>query len=146
MKAISLWQPWASLWVSGRKIHETRHWSTNHRGWLLVHAAKRFEKTVGEHLEDILIDEFGGHWSIDLPTGALIGAIKLDDCIPSERIYPNGSLLDDYWCGDFSKGRFGWFATECKVFASPIPYKGMQGMFSVPTEIVTTQLNTNQDR
>jgi hypothetical protein len=40
MKAISLWQPWASLWCSPRKIHETRHWPTNNRGWMLVHAAQ----------------------------------------------------------------------------------------------------------
>jgi len=24
MKAISLWEPWASLWASGQKINETR--------------------------------------------------------------------------------------------------------------------------
>jgi activating signal cointegrator 1 len=41
MKAISLWQPWASLWFTDSKIHETRHWSTRHRGPLYVHAAKR---------------------------------------------------------------------------------------------------------
>ena len=25
MRALSLWQPWASLWCSSRKVHETRH-------------------------------------------------------------------------------------------------------------------------
>src|SRR6266851_1649200 len=52
MKGISLWQPWASLWCSRRKVHETRHWRCRHRGWLLVHAAKRFEKDfdLGEPL------------------------------------------------------------------------------------------------
>ena len=32
MKAISLWQPWASAVSVGSKRIETRHWSTNHRG------------------------------------------------------------------------------------------------------------------
>lgn len=41
MRAISLWQPWASLVVLGAKKIETRHWSTNYRGPLLIHAAKR---------------------------------------------------------------------------------------------------------
>ena len=27
MKAISLWQPWASLIAAGVKPYETRHWS-----------------------------------------------------------------------------------------------------------------------
>ncbi|MBP0020973.1 MAG: ASCH domain-containing protein, partial [Cyanobacteria bacterium SBLK] len=31
-KAISLWQPWASLIAMGRKKFETRHWSTDYRG------------------------------------------------------------------------------------------------------------------
>ena len=140
MKAISLWQPWASLWVSGRKIHETRHWSTNHRGPLAVHATKHFEKTVGVHLEEILIDEFGGHWAMDLPTGAIVGVIDLVDCQRADLIYPNGSKADDYWCGDFGIGRFGWRGENFKTLAKPIPYKGAQGMFSVPDELVQAQL------
>lgn len=28
MKAITIWQPWASLLVSGRKKYETRSWAT----------------------------------------------------------------------------------------------------------------------
>ena len=77
MKALSLWQPWASLWCSKRKVHETRHWRCSHRGWLLVHAGKHFEKTfeLDDPLRLILDDEFGGDWAKDLPTGALIGMV-----------------------------------------------------------------------
>jgi hypothetical protein len=61
MKAISLWQPWASLWVSGRKIHETRSWRTRHRGWLAVHAARRIEADLSwcAELSGIVVEEFG---------------------------------------------------------------------------------------
>ena len=41
MRAISLWQPWASVVALGSKRIETRHWSTGHRGPLAIHAAKR---------------------------------------------------------------------------------------------------------
>jgi hypothetical protein len=41
MKAISLWQPWASAIALGWKKNETRHWSTDYRGPLLIHAAKK---------------------------------------------------------------------------------------------------------
>jgi hypothetical protein len=43
MKAISLWQPWASLLFTTprAKLHETRHWPTSYRGLLYIHAAKR---------------------------------------------------------------------------------------------------------
>src|SRR3989339_577320 len=40
MKAISLWQPWASLCAVGAKLYETRSWSTSYRGPLLICAAK----------------------------------------------------------------------------------------------------------
>jgi len=88
MKAISLWQPWASLWCSKRKVHETRHWRCSHRGWLLVHAAKRFEKNFGpdDPLRLILDDEFGGDWAKDLPTGALVGMVNLVDCQPTKTL------------------------------------------------------------
>ncbi|TRU31740.1 MAG: ASCH domain-containing protein [Microcystis aeruginosa Ma_QC_B_20070730_S2] len=41
MKAISLWQPWASLVANGLKLYETRGWPTKYRGVLAIHAAKR---------------------------------------------------------------------------------------------------------
>lgn len=39
-KAISLWQPWASLIAYGVKTIETRSWSTSYRGPIAIHAAK----------------------------------------------------------------------------------------------------------
>src|SRR3546814_21127441 len=42
VKAISLWQPWASAIALGHKSIETRHWPTKYRGELAIHAAKRF--------------------------------------------------------------------------------------------------------
>nr|WP_254625658.1 hypothetical protein [Nostoc sp. TCL240-02] len=41
MKAISLWQPHASLVPLGLKRHETRSWGTSYRGPLLICSAKR---------------------------------------------------------------------------------------------------------
>lgn len=40
MKAITLWQPWASLWGSGAKEYETRSWATSYRGPIAIHASK----------------------------------------------------------------------------------------------------------
>jgi len=41
IKAISLWQPWASAMALGFKKNETRHWATKYRGPLLIHAAQK---------------------------------------------------------------------------------------------------------
>lgn len=40
MRAISLWEPWASLIRTGAKTFETRSWETKYRGLLLICAAK----------------------------------------------------------------------------------------------------------
>lgn len=153
MKAISLWQPWASLWCSARKIHETRHWPTGHRGWLLVHAAKRkpdadlWDTPVGE----ICDDEFGNHWGIDLPFGAIVGKVNIIACRRTEDVTeeyrkdkspkPPGQIVpDDYLCGNFAPGRYAWQRSEFICFRDPIPYRGAQGMFNVPDPLVREAL------
>jgi hypothetical protein len=44
IKAISLHQPWVSLIALGVKQFETRGWSTNYRGKLVICAAKKNSK------------------------------------------------------------------------------------------------------
>lgn len=138
MKALSLWQPWASLWVSARKIHETRSWPTLYRGPLLVHAAKRFEREVDEDLAEILDDEFGPHWGLELPTGALLGIVTVEDCWRTEDVYPLGMPRgDDFICGNFGPGRYAFRrADEYRVFDRPIPFPGRQGLFNVPDSVL----------
>ncbi len=41
MKAITIWQPWASLIACGAKKFETRSWATNYRGPIAIHVAKK---------------------------------------------------------------------------------------------------------
>lgn len=39
MKALTIWQPWASLLACGGKRFETRSWATSYRGPIAIHAA-----------------------------------------------------------------------------------------------------------
>ena len=41
VKAITIWQPWASLVAVGAKTMETRSWPTKYRGPIAIHAAQR---------------------------------------------------------------------------------------------------------
>lgn len=137
MKAISLWQPWASLWCSGCKVHETRHWPTSYRGWLAVHAAKKIVFDHGSRMNDILDGEFGGHWGLDLPRGAMIGIVKIVDCVPTQSLFKSAAAGDDdLECGDFSVGRWAWRTDDRKTFVTPIPYRGMQSMFTIPDSLI----------
>lgn len=141
MKAISLWQPWASLWISPAKIHETRHWPTHHRGPLVVHAAKKLVSDCGELLDEICLERFGPYWRKELPRGALIGIVHLVSCQRVEELPPTPCPVpkadkDDWICGDFSDHRFAWKRGHFRVFDNPIPYVGRQGFFDVPDEII----------
>lgn len=137
MKAISLWQPWASLWCSDAKVHETRHWPTSHRGWLVVHAAKRrIDDFGGERLDEICDGLFGNHWGMDLPRGAIVGVVNLVGCVPTETMPIGHQCTDDYECGDFSPGRYAWRRGAFHRFDLPIAWRGQQGMFEVPDNVL----------
>lgn len=157
VKAISLWQPWASLWVLGFKRNETRSWATSHRGSLAVQAAKfmptaelyaLFQRPEGEPFVRVL-ESIG--CSVDrripgrtlvgrgaLPRGAIIGTVNVSGC---ERItaenYPIG---DERAFGDYTAGRFMWPTSDRKSFATPIHYRGAQGFFEVPDSILPTEV------
>lgn len=134
MKAISLHQPWASLWLTWRKVHETRSWSTKHRGDLAVHASKRLELVDGPLL-DIVIKEFGPGWERQLPLGCVIGVVNIIDCIPTDVVL--GVYGDNLYCGDWSPGRFAWERyPRVRVLEDPIPYRGRQGLFNIRDELI----------
>lgn len=56
MKAISLWQPWASLIACGAKPFETRSWAPPRDligQTIAIHAAKKIDKGAAEFAEEI---------------------------------------------------------------------------------------------
>lgn len=60
MRAISLWQPWASLIAAGLKPFETRHWAPPRNligQTIAIHAAKKIDRDAAEFAEHLV---FGG--------------------------------------------------------------------------------------
>ena len=133
MRAISLWQPWASLWCAGVKQHETRHWPTSYRGILLVHAALRkpqLYERAPDPFTDIVAREFGSAWAKYLPYGAIVGAVRLVRCQPTDR--EGWANEEDRLCGNWEPGRFAWKAVNFALLESPIPCRGRQSFFDAP--------------
>lgn len=150
MRAISLYQPWASAIALGAKTIETRSWATKYRGPLAIHAAKRCNKSELIHLS-CCSNWRGAFWKtfrgnrtnfLGLPFGAIVATCELVDCRPTESFtngemdrkrYPPEPTNPDFWTergiGDFSPGRFGWVLANIKALSEPIPCKGMQGLF-----------------
>jgi len=130
VKAISLWQPWASAIALGHKRIETRHWTTNYRGPIAIHAAKRFQRDqrVFAATERTL-----GRMPARLPFGAIVAIAYLDEIVPTEQLAP--SPIERMY-GDYSPGRYGWVLESIRALAEPIPFIGRQGLFNIPDEVL----------
>lgn len=116
MKAITIWQPWATLIAIGAKRYETRGWATDYRGPLAIHAASKKDVDClalcrRDPFRSVLVA--GGIERIgDLPFGAIVAVGSLMGCIDTKTLRKEleGSKLfpheQDF--GDFRDGRFGW--------------------------------------
>lgn len=133
MKAISLWQPWGSLWVNGDKVNETRGWYTSYRGWLYVHAAKRFQSEEIELChEEPFKSCLAKYYKTcrHIPLGCILGEVNLCDCVPVERIRDTLSDQERAF-GNYADGRFAWKTDARKAYKLLVPYRGRQGFFDV---------------
>ena len=134
MKAISLWQPWASLIALGIKKIETRHWKTNYRGTLLIHATKNIGESVPIVIARLLKEK--GVNVNDLPRGALVCMLDLYDCVEIKVDTVMPSFFPEWQLGDFDIGRYMWQTRRVMAFKEPIPFRGRQSLFDVPEEII----------
>lgn len=154
MKALSLWQPWATAIALGSKRVETRSWKTDYRGPIAIHAAKH---CVKQEMDDLCFENywigalhleseiFETEVRIDLdrflfgmPFGSIVAVCRLVDCKETEDFDQTECLQGEMpfmWCeedlGDFSPGRFGWMFEDIRRIVKPIPYRGQQGLFDV---------------
>lgn len=148
MKAISLWEPWASLIRTGAKTIETRSWSTHYRGELLICAAKgglpRCE--VQDYLslrgfQDGLFPLLGQNAlpveagrqqvTVDhLLFGKAVAIVELVDCRPTVDL-SDDEIGNDRPFGDFTPGRFAWFLKMVRNDFKPFHITGSQGFFEI---------------
>jgi hypothetical protein len=130
MKAITIWQPYATLIALGEKRYETRSWSTTHRGPLAIHAASSTRGIELCRQNPLIVRTLKDHGLAlqALPRSGILCIVDLVDCFPVEELWGD---LDEYnrAYGDFSPGRFAWELRVTEVFDKPIPAKGMQGLW-----------------
>lgn len=148
MKAISLWEPWASLIRTGAKSIETRPWKTHYRGELLICAAKGglrkgelidelsywsmqggLAPLIGEPL-DLAFKTWAGVGIEHLNFGKAVAIVELVDCIRTDDL-TLGEIKTDKHFGNFNPGRFAWKMKLIDGSFEPFPVKGKQGFFNV---------------
>jgi hypothetical protein len=129
VKAISLWQPWASLIAIGAKRIETRSWPCNYVGPLAIHAAKRMNGELQVIARDF---PFGpvlreaGLSPRDLPLGCIVAVCRITGCKPTDEVHPSDQ---ERAFGDYAPGRFAWILEDIQRLSVPEPCKGHQGFF-----------------
>jgi activating signal cointegrator 1 len=141
MKAITIWQPYATLIMLGLKRYETRHWSTSYRGPLIIHAAKRWDddrefdcarvaNLLRDHLDipPKLTDAQRRllHTANEDTLGKALGIVDLKSC---EAMLDGGSEFEN-GVGSFGEGRFGWECSAPQLFEEPIRHQGQQGLWT----------------
>lgn len=103
MKALSIKQPWANMIASGEKTIETRTWSTDYRGSLLIVSSKtpRIE-----------------------PIGCALATGKLIDCRPMIK------NDEEEACCELYPGAYAWVLTNIRRI-NPFPINGKLGLYDV---------------
>lgn len=150
MKGISIWQPHASLLMSGIKPYETRSW----KPWanligkrVCIHAGKATPDL--EEMSDYLLDcadgkpidpswemyraalkQLGFNYLKEMPRGCLLGTAVLAGFLPTEQLANPGHF------GNFGPGRFAWHFVEHEPLEKTIPFPGKQGFFDVPNHLI----------
>jgi activating signal cointegrator 1 len=119
LKALSLLQPWASLVVMGIKTIETRRWSTDYRGEMLIHASRG---TAGNIFASQLpFSKYFTDFS-QLPFGEVIGSVLLTDIVRIASLQMNEGVMnrltvEEKVFGDYTPGRYAW------LFENPLKFE-----------------------
>jgi activating signal cointegrator 1 len=143
MKALTLWQPWATLVAMDEKRIETRSWSTQYRGELAIHsAAKLPPKWLGassrtDPFRDELADVFAVRRDRDdrcgkrvddilrgLPYGKVVCVVRLIQIEEITNFMSEDLPERELRFGNYEEGRYAWHLKLIEVFEPPIAAKG----------------------
>jgi activating signal cointegrator 1 len=143
MKALTLWQPWATLVAMEMKRIETRCWATKHRGELAIHAAAKLPpKWLGassrtDPFRDELADIFGVRRDRDdragkhvddilrgLPYGKVVCIVNLLEIEETSDMLREIVSTRERIFGNYEDGRYAWRLEMIEVFEPAIPAKG----------------------
>lgn len=149
-RGLTLWEPWATLWASGEKVFETRSWSTEYRGVLVVHAAKTFRTDQRRLCEEEPFrssmlqakrmmygagdDPYPKHFGCILGAGLLADVNRITTDSRELKMFIHGWKEIEF--GDWTPGRVAWGPLVHRVvLPDPIPWRGRQGTWEVPDDL-----------
>ncbi len=141
MKAISLWQPWATAMAIGLKRIETRHRQCSYRGLLAIHASKRWQREEREWAQE-LAELHAAPVLAAPPLGMIVAIGRLVRIRRTDEILSEISETEEMF-GNYAPGRFAWLFEDITALPEPVPCKGAQGFFEVPDDLSALALAQN---
>jgi hypothetical protein len=146
LKALTVWQPWASLIMASAKPFEFRGWAppasmTGQR--IVIHAGSRPVKKT--EIAELLLKLSGGdrnhtglvpeialplleRWHTapaSLPLASGLGTATLGQARSARAFFGNDSSRDEHF-------NLAWPLTEIRPFDHPVPARGAQGFWVWP--------------
>lgn len=137
MKALSLLQPWATLWMLGIKEFETRSWMTKHRGPLAIHASAASDPEgrllyESAPIQALVRARVLPQYFALLPKGCLIGQLNIVGFYPIDELFIKQTALIEILLGNYKSGRCAWMAEHRICYPEPIKCKGSLGVWEIP--------------
>jgi len=151
MKALTLYQPWATLVAIGAKKIETRSWKTDYRGPLAIHAGKNKKYIDGKNKlyicdKEPFISYLTAYsrrcqWLFGAvtPRGVILATCELVGCYEIRDFQCSSFPSDDgrWWLispderafGDYTSGRFAWLLDNIHILPKPVEMKGSLGLW-----------------
>lgn len=149
MRAISLWQPWASLWIHDFKVGETRDYRAV-AGPLAIAATKTIPRDEQDWVDDLCETPIfvqylkrlkATSWR-ELPAGVVLGTCELLESATVESVRDRISETELEF-GNFEDGRHWWKAVKKVPFDTPVPARGSQGFWNWnPDQTILTPAKT----
>lgn len=136
MKVISIWQPFASLLISGNKVFETRTWPAPASAigqTIGIASTKGIKPAQRAYFEDERFVDFYAATGLppleELPCGYLLGTALLESSeVMTEEFLEEVSVIEQAF-GYFELGNHAWRMVDRRPLEHPIPIRGAQGLY-----------------
>jgi len=134
MRALTVWQPWATLTAERHKKNETRSWATTIRGDVAIHSAKKPVKEVIKLMNQesirVISNLLYPFLLGSLPVGYVLALGNLVDCKLITEEFIETLSPEELLLGDYTLGRYAWIWEDIRPFKSPIFARGGQGFWN----------------
>lgn len=136
LRAISLYQPWASLIAHGLKQYETRSWPTNFRGELAIQAGRHWtdeEREAARRLRQHLPQAVQADLVDPQLRGCVLCLVELLDCEPTDVVRGRVSA-EQRERGDYTLGRYALRVGSVQRLVQPVPVRGRMRIWTLPAD------------